>query len=124
MSYISTAGNNLASKEIAISQYNIDRLRQDPSLLMGKGEYSKYMKEQQKEALSRKQHEYYERVNSIIDYANKNRDTLVVRGDQKRLDNLVGELFDRTINSIKKIKDLDSEEWALIRAYVVHVKKR
>ena len=91
---------------------------------MGKGEYSKYMKEQQKEALSRKQHEYYERVNSIIDYANKNRDTLVVRGDQKRLDNLVGELFDRTINSIKKIKDLDSEEWALIRAYVVHVKKR
>lgn len=78
VSYISSAGNNLGSKEICIGQYNIDKFKKDPSLLMGKAEYNKYIKEQQKEALSQKQHEYYGRVNSIIDYANANRDSLVI----------------------------------------------
>ena len=72
---------------------------------MGKGEYNKYLKEQQKEALSKKQHEYYEKVNSIIDYANKNRDMLVIKGSQEKVDNLVIQLFDKTVNSIKKIKN-------------------
>lgn len=114
VNYISSAGNNLASKEIVIRQYNIDRFRQDPSLLMGKGEYNKYVREQQKEALNQKQHEYYERVNCIIDYANENKEALVVKGSQKQLDSLIERLFDRTVNSIKKIKNLDSEEWTLI----------
>lgn len=38
---------------------------------------------EQKEALEQKQHEYYNRVNNIIDYANKNRDSLVINGAQK-----------------------------------------
>ena len=37
--YISSAGNYLASKEITVTQDTIDRLHQDPSLLMDKGEY-------------------------------------------------------------------------------------
>lgn len=89
---------------------------------MSKGEYSRYLKEQQKEALSQKQHEYYERVNNIIDYANANRDSLVIKDSQKQLDNLIGQLFDRTVNSIKKIKTLDSEEWTLIEDFMVHLK--
>ncbi len=58
---------------------------------MGKGEYSKHLKEQQKEALSQKHHEYYERVNNIIDYANANRDSLVIKGSQERLDSLIAQ---------------------------------
>lgn len=69
-----------------------------------------------------KQHEYYERVNSIIDFANANKDALVVKDDQKQLDNLIGQLFDRTVNSIKKIKMLDSEEWNLIGDFMVRIK--
>lgn len=122
VSYISSAGNNLASKGIVVSQDNIDRFHQNPSLLMNKGEYNKYIKEQQKEALIQKQHEYYERVNSIIDFANANKDALVVKDDQKQLDNLIGQLFDRTVNSIKKIKMLDSEEWNLIGDFMVRIK--
>lgn len=122
VSYISSAGNNLGSKEITISQYNIDGFKKDPSLLMSKGEYNKYLKERQKEALNQKQHEYYERVNNIIDYANANRDSLVIKDSQKQLDNLIGQLFDRTVNSIKKIKTLDSEEWTLIGDFMFHLK--
>ena len=95
-SYISSAGNNLGEKEIVVTQDDVDKFRKDPSLLMGKGEYNKHIKEQQKEALSQKQHEYYERVNSIIDYANANRDILVVKENQKQLDGLISQLFDRT----------------------------
>lgn len=119
--YITSAGNNLASKEIAVTQYDIERIKRDPSLLMGKGEYNKFLKEQQKEALSQKQHEYYERVNSIVDYANKYRDSLVINDSQKRLDGLIVQLFDRTVNSIKKVKTLDSEEWALIGDFIARI---
>lgn len=122
VSYISSAGNNLGSKEICVDQYGIDRFKKDPSLLMSKGEYNKYIKEQQKEALSQKQHEYYGRVNSIIDYANANRDSLVIKDSQKQLDSLIGQLFDRTVNSIKKIKALDSEEWSLIADFIIRIK--
>lgn len=122
VNYISSAGNNLGSKVITVSQYSINRFKKDPSLLMGKGEYNKYLKEQQKEALNQKQHEYYERVNSIIDYANTNRDSLVIKGSREQLDNLIGQLFDRTVNSIKKIKTIDSEEWVLIGDFMVHIK--
>lgn len=119
--YITSAGNHLATKEISLNQHAINKFRMDPSLLMGKGEYNKYLKEQQKEALSQKHHEYYERVNSVIDYANENRDNLVIKGSQEELDNLIAQLFDRTVNSIKKIKTIDSEEWDIIGEFIVRL---
>lgn len=112
--YISSAGNNLGERYIVINQECIDRFKNDPSLLMGKGEYNKLLKEQQKAALEKKQQEYYKTVNDVIECANNNRDALVVKGARERLDDLVGQLFDRTVNSIKKIKTADSEEWDVI----------
>ena len=117
--YISSAGNHLACKEIILNQYDIDKFKNDPSLLMEKGEYNKYLKEQQKIALNEKHHEYYEYVNRIIDYANENRDSLVIKGSIEQLDNLIAQLFDRTVNSIKKIKTIDSEEWAVIKGFII-----
>lgn len=122
VNYISSAGNNLGRKEIAINQYGIERFKKDPSLLMSKGEYNKYLKEQQKEALDQKHHEYYENVNNIIDYANENRDSLIIKGSQEQLDSLIAQLFDRTVNSIKKIKTIDSEEWNIIGDFMAHLK--
>lgn len=119
--YISSAGNNLGEKVISINQYGLNRFRKDPSLLMGKGEYNKLLKEQQKEALSQKHHEYYESVNKTIDFANENRDTLIIKGSQEQLDKLIGQLFDRTVNSIKKIKTTDSEEWDIIGDFITHL---
>lgn len=119
--YISSAGNHLGQKEISVNQYIINKFKNDPSILMGKGEYNKYLKEQQKEALNQKHHEYYEKVNSVIDYANQNRDKLVIKGKQESLDNLIAQLFDRTVNSIKKIKNLESEEWHVIGDFIVHI---
>lgn len=122
VTYISSAGNNLGKKEIAISQNDIDKFKKDPSLLMGKGEYNKLLKEQQKEVLSQMHHEYYESTNSVIDYANENRETLVIKGSQAQLDSLIGQLFDRTVNSIKKIKTIDSEEWLIVGNFIDHIK--
>ena len=89
---------------------------------MGKTEYNKFLKEQQKEALAQKQHDFYNQVNAIIDYANNNRDSLIIKGSQEQLDSLIGQLFDRTVNSIKKIKSLDSEEWGLIEDFITRLK--
>ena len=116
--YISSAGNHLGEKEICLDEYDVKKFKEDPSLLMGKGEYNKYLKEQQKEALNKKHHEYYSRVNAVIDYANKNRETLIIKGSQEQLDNLIGRIFDRTVNSIKKIKSVDSEEWDIIGEFI------
>lgn len=120
--YISSAGNHLGSREIVVTQNGIDRFKEDPSLLMGKGEYNKYLKEQQKEALDKKHHEYYEKVNNIIDYANENRDSLVIKGSQEKVDASIAQLFDRTVNSIKKIKTIDSEEWDIIGDFIARIK--
>lgn len=112
--YISPVGNNLGEREIAIDQKCIDKFRNDPSLFMEKGEYNKFLKAQQKAALEKRQQEYYKIVNGIIEYANNKRDFLIIKGARERLDDLVGQLFDRTVNSIKKIKTTDSEEWDII----------
>ena len=122
VSYISSAGNHLGQKVIDVNQNEINKFRKDPSLLMGKGEYNKYLKEQQKEALNQKHQEYYENVSKVIDYANENRELLVVKGSQEQLDSLINQLFDRTVNSIKKIKTVDSEEWDIIGDFVAHLK--
>lgn len=118
ISYITSAGNNLASKEISVRQNDVERFRKNPELLMSKAEYNKFVKEQQKAALDQKHHYYYNRVNDIIDFSNKNKDLLVIKGSQEKLDNLVSKLFDRTVNSIKKIKTIDSEEWQLIDSVI------
>ena len=120
--YISSAGNYLGDKTIAVTSESVKKYFDDPSLLMSKTEYNKYLKEQQKEAVEQKQHQYYERVNIVIDCANENRDCLVIKGSQDQLDRLVAQLFDRTVNSIKKIKSLDSEEWAVIDSFIGRIK--
>ncbi len=119
IAYISRAGNNLGERLIELYEHDIAKFESDPSLLMGKGEYNKYLKEQKQEALAEKQHEYYEYVNKIIDYANDNRDTLFIKGSLERLDSSISQLFDKTVNSIKKIKSIDSEEWDIIKALIV-----
>ena len=123
VTYISSAGNNLGSKVIALSQYDIDKFDKDPSLLMGKGEYNKFLKEQEREALIQKQHKYYEQVNGIIDFANENRNFLSIKGTVEQLDNLIARLFDRTVNSIKRIKDINSEEWDIIQTFIKQTEK-
>lgn len=120
--YISSAGNNLGERAISVTKNDIIQLKNDPSLLMGKGEYNKYLKEQQKEALNNKHHQYYENVNEIIDFANENRDYLVVKGSREQLDDLIARLFDRTVNSIKKIKTIDSDEWNIIGDFTESIK--
>lgn len=121
VNYTSPAGQKSASREIVVFQQDIRRFKDDPSLLMNKGEYNKFLKEQQKEALDMKRREYYERVNKIIDFANDNRDLLVIENSQKKLDDLIAKLYDRTVNNIQKIKTIDSEEWNLIGNFIFSI---
>lgn len=112
--YSSPTGKSQTTVTLTLSKSTIKELEKDKSLLMSKTEYNRYLKEQAKEELEQKQHSYYDMVNLIIDYANENKDTLVNSADADKLDGLIASLFDRTINSIKKIKTLDSEEWDLL----------
>ncbi len=122
VTYISSAGNNLGENTIVIDQSCVSKFKNDRTLLMDKAEYNRYIKEQQKEVVNQKQHEFYEKVNGVIDYANENKETLIIKGSQERLDVLIASLFDRTVNSIKKIKSIDSEEWELIANYIAEIK--
>lgn len=116
--YISPAGRSHDERYIPVSRTRITQLQTDKSLLMSKSEYNKYLKEQGKIQLEEKQHSYYERVNSIVDLANEHKDNLVIDSDSEDLDRLVYAMFDRTVNSIKKVKSIDSEEWDLIDKFM------
>ena len=112
--YISTAGNHLGIRDIPVSLAEMEYMLNDPTVLMGKGEYSKYLREQNKELTAQKQHDYYTKVNQVIDLANENRELLVNKNHQAELDNLISKLLDRTVNAIKRTKTVESEEWNVI----------
>ncbi len=116
--YISPAGRSGRRRMICYDRQFIDDISSNPSLLMSKSEYNQYVKAQNKELLERKQHSVYTRINKLIDLANEYRDKLVIDGDKDELDRLIASLFDRTVNNVKKVKTVDSEEWEVIDKFV------
>ena len=108
--YITSAGNNLDNKDLVLNMQNLSRIEASPELYMTKTE----MKEIEKEKLDAKKKNKYAKVNSIIDKANLLKETLITKNETKTLDDLIAKLFDRTVNSIQKVKQLDSDEWSLI----------
>lgn len=122
VTYTSPAGKKCARKEIAVTQQDIDRFKKDPTLLMSKVEYNRFLREQQKEELSQKQHEYYAHINEIIDYANESKDNLIIMSSKEQLDKLIAQLIDRTVNAIKRVKTVDSEEWDVLSSLIAHIK--
>lgn len=116
--YITSAGNNRGERLIRFFAKDVKEFEQHPEYLMTKGEYNKMLKQQAKEELEEKKHDYYDKVNSIIDLVNDSKDSLIVKNREKKLDDLIQQLFDRTINSIQKIKQLDSDEWDLLDNFI------
>lgn len=121
VSYVSPAGRKTNKKLIRIYIDDVQRLISDPSTLMTKAEYNQLVKAQNKEQLEQKQHSYYERVNEIIDSANEFKDKLIVQEDRAELDKQISLLFDKVINSIKKIKSMDSEEWEVLDKIITSI---
>ncbi len=118
VAYISPAGRSQNCRCLNLTPNRINELNMDKSILMTKSEYNKYIKEQGKRLLEQKQHDYYEKVNKIIDSANETKAKLVIQSDTEELDKLIASLFDRTINSIKKIKTIESEEWTVLDRFI------
>lgn len=116
--YITSAGNNRGEKLIRYSLSEVIEFEEHPEYLMTKGEYNKMLKQQAKEVLENQKHNYYNKVNSIIDFANSSKDNLIVKSRIKMLDELIQQLFDRTINSIQKIKQIDSDEWNMLDNFI------
>ena len=121
--YISSRGNHLGTKEVLITKEQMDIYKKDPTLFMSKTEYNRLIKEEERKILTQKQQEYYNIINNIVDYASANKDSLIIKESRKELDDLIGYLFDKTVNSIKKIKSVDSEEWDLIKNFTTNLKK-
>lgn len=116
--YSTPTGQKHLSRCIPISEARLRVLQNDKSLWMNKGDYNKLIKDAAKNQLEAKQHDYYERVNTIIDKVNDGKDKLVISKDDELLDKQIATLFDRTVNSIKKVKTPDSEEWEVIDKYI------
>lgn len=106
---------------ISFTESRIRELEAHPEYLMTKGEYNKLVKQQEREELEEKKYSFYNQVNSIIDYANESKDSLVVKANVKKLDELIQQLFDRTINSIQKIKQIDSIEWDMLEKFITGI---
>ena len=116
--YITSAGNNKGEKLLRFTPSYVREIEDHPEYLMTKGEYNKMLKQQAKEELEEKKHDYYDKVNSIIDLVNVSKDGLIVKNKEKKLDELIQQLFDRTINSIQKVKQIDSDEWDILDNFI------
>ena len=81
LSYVSPTGRSQNHSSLELSRGEIEAILSDPTVLMTKTEYNQYVKSKNKEILEQKQHVYYGYVNKIIDFANQNRDRLIIKGD-------------------------------------------
>ncbi len=124
ISYISPAGRSFNQNILRISKGHIEKIKANPALIMSKSEFNKLQKEQNQEILDRKHHSYYDMVNNIIDLANNNGSKLVIKGDRDELDKQISSLFEKTVNSIKKIKSVDSEEWDVIKKIIFDIDQK
>lgn len=124
ITYITTAGNNRGERLLHINASRIDELNAHPEYLMTKTEYNKFLKQQAKEELDAKKHSLYNQVNSIIDFANASKETLIVKTQLKNLDELVQKLFDKTVNRIQRISKNDSDEWNMLENFVTTIGKQ
>lgn len=127
--YITSAGNCLDENTIYISPTALTRLAEDPSILMTKTEYNQYLKQQAQaekalakekaqEELDNKRRSYYNAVNQVIDVANAAKTRLINKNDKEEFDKLIARLYDGTVNSIQKIKTVDSQEWIIIKGLI------
>ena len=112
--YTSPAGRSHEDRIIPVTSARLNKLTNDKTLLMTKGEYSKYVKEQEKEKLENKKHEFYEKINKVIDLASERKGAIIIKGDIERMDDKILSLLDKAINSIRKVKTAESEEWETI----------
>lgn len=119
--YFTSAENYRGEKLIGFTESRIREIEEHPECLMTKGEYNRILKQQVKEELEEKKLLFYDKVNSIIDYANESKDYLIVKSRANKLDELIQQLFDRTINSIQKVKQVDSYEWDMLDNYITGI---
>lgn len=119
--YVTPAGNNRGQRVISINSKYIDVLAAHPEMFMTKGEFNKLQKQQEKDEVESRKHALYEKVNDIIEYANKSQDKLVVNSRKKDIDELVQKLFDRTVNAIQKVSKLESDEWDMLNSFIADV---
>lgn len=113
--YTSPAGRSTNSKMLSIDRETLNGIKEDPSLIMSRSEYNKYIKDKDQKLLDKKRNYYYATVNKIIDIANEYRDQIVVGDDIGKLDSEIESLIDRTLHDIQKIKTLDSGEWDILK---------
>ena len=119
VSYVTKAGNCLDSKNLLLTPSKLEKIENTPELYMTKTE----MKEIEKERLEEKKKNTYSNVSAIIDKANELKDNLITKHETKTLDELVAKLYDRTVNSVQKVKSLESEEWTMINKAISDINK-
>lgn len=119
--YSSPAGKSTAGRMLYIPEQVIRTFQNDPSLYMSKAEYNKLSKGLQKEALENKQHQFYDRINAIIDSVNNHKGMLIIRKNEDVLDENIQKLYGGTLLTISKIKTADSFDWELLDKLVSEI---
>lgn len=112
--YTSPAGKSHAEKMLSITTLRINEIAAHPEYLMTKGEYNKLLKQQSIEALDKKRHLFYDKVNIVIDFADRSKETLIVKSNEKKIDKIVQELRKNAVSGIQKVSGINSYEWSWI----------
>lgn len=118
--YTTPATNKTVHTTINFSVNRLQEIQNHPEWLMTKTEYNNMLKLE----LENKKHCFYEKINSIIDFANDAKDLLIVKTRIKLLDELIQQLFDGTINNIQMIKQIDSQEWCMLDKLITNIKSQ
>ena len=112
--YVTAKGNMLEKCDIDVPLEKVNYIYNNPETIMTKSEYTNYLKEKSSKELEAKKHNYYNKINNIIELANENKDKLLDRHDVDKLDTLIAKLLNKVINNINKIKTIQDEYWDIM----------
>ena len=109
------------TKTITISMTRLQELKNRPDLFMTKSEYNQMIKKDSKEKLEEKKNIFYSRINDIICIADEKKDSLIIKRQINEIEVMLTALFGKTVNSIQKVKSIDSEEWTMLDNYIARI---
>lgn len=121
VSCASPAGQTSYSRRFDITIDTIKYFKDHPQLIMSKSQLASIEREENKRKLAKKKEDLFDLINRTIDFANQSKYSLVSKKDIKELDAEIQKFFNGVINTIKKIKEPNSEEWEPVTKYIFNI---
>lgn len=112
--YTTSSGKIGEEKIVEINTIRANYLKNNPENIMNTADYNRFMKQKEKIELENKRGEYFNRINTIIDYYNYSKSIMIVSSFIKQLDYVMDSFLKINIYQLENINNIYSYDWTIL----------